>query len=362
MTLSGTDINRRQPGRGGRTASYVQALSTIILQFCFFGLIEDWKTGELDYYFVKMNSSGRLLIKNDTATVKNLLDSLDNFSNPDRLTHDITANENSTVSFVLCVFKCVLSLPIIIGNGSTLTIISRHVKKSPSHVSVGFLTCADLLVGFTPWFFLAMYLNIDLLHDKVFCIFSAWFEAFLVALNPTAIFIIACERCILITNWQLHRKHLSVRRQIYISIGGVIFASIIPTVSVLAGDVQPRYGNCYWALNTEKTIPNFILIPMYLVFLSILIICNSRVVYFVWKQKIKLISHQSAMNQKDFGQEKKTTALQAFIVTYCIIFTLPLLIYSSVIPDDPEIWLVELLNVLLFIWYLTALINPFIYA
>ena len=362
MTLSGTDINRRQPGRGGRTASYVQALSTIILQFCFFGLIEDWKTGDVDYYLVKMNSSGGLLINNNSVTVKKLLDSLDNFSTPNRLTPDITGNEDLTVSFVLCVIKCVWSLPIIIGNGLTLATVIRHVKKTPSHVSVGFLACADLLVGFTPWFFLTMYLNIDLLYDKVFCTFSAWFEAFLAALNPTAIFIIACERCILITNWQLHRKHLSVRRQISVSILGVIFASIIPTVSVLAGDVQPRYGNCYWALNTEKTIPNFILIPMYLVLLSILIICNSRVVYFVWKQKIKLISHQSAMNQKDFGQEKKTTALQAFIVTYCIIFTLPLLIYSSVIPDDPEIWRVELLNVLLFIWYLTALINPFIYA
>ena len=271
-------------------------------------------------------------------------------------------NNYSLFSFALCVLKCVLSPPTIIGNGLILTVIIHHVKKTPSHVSVGFLACADLLTGFTPWFFLAMYLNTELLQNKVFCSYSAWLEAVLLALSATSKIIIACERCLLITNWQIHRRYLSVRRQIYVSVGIVIFALIVPTFSLLAGHVSPMYGNCYWALNTDKPIPNFVLIPAYLIFLFILIRSNLSIVHFVWKQKRKLVSYHSTMNQIDFRREKRTTALQAFIVTYCIILGLPIFIYANVIPKDPAEWQVQLLNILSFMYYITGVINPFIYA
>ena len=38
------------------------------------------------------------------------------------------------------------------------------------------------------------------------------------------------------------------------------------------------------------------------------------------------------------------------------------MIHSCVIPDDPPRWQVALLDTWLFIWYLTALVNPLIYA
>ena len=122
------------------------------------------------------------------------------------------------------------------------------------------------------------------------------------------------------------------------------------------------YGNCYWALNAYKPIPNIVITPTYLILLSILIFSNSSIVYLVWKQKRKLVSHRSTMNQIDFRREKKTTALQAFIVIYCIIFSLPVFIYSNLIPSDLAEWQVELLNILCFMWYITMVINPFIYA
>ena len=72
---------------------------------------------------------------------------------PERLNSVIKADDYLIFSFVLCICKCVLSFPIITGNGLILTIISHHTKKSPSHVSVSFLACADLSAGLAPWFF-----------------------------------------------------------------------------------------------------------------------------------------------------------------------------------------------------------------
>ena len=193
--------------------------------------------------------------------------------------HDTVNREYSVFSFSLRFIECVLSLPIVTANGLTLATVIRHARKTPRHVSVGFLACADLLAGFTPWFFLAMYLNTDLLHDKVFCTFSVWFEAFLVALNPTAIFIIACERCLLITNWQLHRKHLSVRKHTYMLPGCTFLSFIINTGSLLTGDVLPMYGSCYWALDTNKELDYILSLPMYTIVLVIIMYCNSCIIF-----------------------------------------------------------------------------------
>ena len=152
---------------------------------------------------------------NELTVVQNILTG--NTTIPSE-SYDIKLSNYSLFLFALCVLKCVLSPPIITGNCLTLTLIIRHVKKTPSHASVGFLACADLLVGFTPSFFLVMYLNFELLENKAFCSYLAWLEAFLLAVSTTAKVIIACERCLLITNWQIHRRHLSVRKQIYVSV------------------------------------------------------------------------------------------------------------------------------------------------
>ena len=281
---------------------------------------------------------------------------------PERLNTGFNENDYLLFSFVLCVCKCVLSFPIITGNGLILTIISRHTKKSPSHVSVSFLACADLSAGLAPWFFLALYSRNELTHQKVFCTFTAWLEAVTIALDSIAVFIIACERCLLITSWQFHRKYLNVRRQIYVSLFGAFGSLIIPTASSFAGDVPPRYGSCYWALISDKLVPYILLIPTYTIFLTALICCNLRIVHFVWKHKLRLVANQNSVSGKDFGKEKKTTAIQAFIVSYYIFSTLPLMIHSCVIPDDPSRSQVALLDTWLFIWYLTALVNPLIYA
>ena len=270
--------------------------------------------------------------------------------------------EYSVFSFVLCVFTCVLSIPIVTGNGLTLTIIVRRVKKSPSYVSVGFLTCTDLLVGFTPWFFLTMYLNIDLLQDKVFCIFSAWFEGFVICLDVLAIFLITCERYLLITNWQLHRKYLGVRRQVYVSAGCVILSFVINTASFMTGEVLPMYGSCYWALDTNKKLDYLLTIPIYTIVLLVIIYCNSCTVLFVWRHKLKLITNQNAMNERDFKKEKKTTVIQAIILSFFLCSTLPLVIHSGLISDDPSKKDIALLDALIFIWKTSALVNPFIYA
>ena len=281
---------------------------------------------------------------------------------PKRFENNMNTNNYVLFSLVLCVLKCILSLPIITGNGMILFIIIRHAKKTPSHVSVGFLAFADLSAGLAPWFFLAIYLRGELAQQKVFCTFTAWLEAVTIALDSIAVFIIACERCLLITNWQLHRKWLSVRKQIYVSLFGIFGASVIPTASSLAGDVLPMYENCYWALISEKLVPYILLIPTYTIFSTALICCNLRIVHFVWKHKLMLVPNQNSANKKDFGKEKKTTTIQAFIVSYYILSTLPLMVHSCVVPSDPSRWQVALLDTWLFIWYLTALVNPLIYA
>ena len=156
-----------------------------------------------------MNSTDDIQSWNELTTIQNLLTGNITI---DSESEDIKINYYSLFSFTLCVLKCVLSFLVVVGNGLTLTIIIRHVKKTPSHVSVGFLECADLLFGLTPWFFLAMYLNTEILHNTMFCTFSAWIERFAIGLDGFAIVAIACERYIVITNWQIHRKFLNVRR------------------------------------------------------------------------------------------------------------------------------------------------------
>ena len=78
---------------------------------------------------------------NELTTVQDLLTS--NIS-IDSEAYDVKINNYSLLSFALCVLKCILSPFIIAGNGLTLKVIIRHVKKTPSHVSVGFLACADV--------------------------------------------------------------------------------------------------------------------------------------------------------------------------------------------------------------------------
>ena len=309
-----------------------------------------------------MNNSTDYVMNNSTDYVMNNSTDYVTTLDPKRFDNNTNISNNIAFSFVLCVLKCVLSLPIITGNGVILFIIIRHAKKTPSHVSVGFLACADLLAGLTPWFFLLIYLRDELAQQKVFCTFTVWLEAVTIALDSIAVFIIACERCLLITNWRLHRKWLSVRKQIYISLLGTFGALICPTASSLAGDVLPMYGNCYWALISEKLVPYILLIPTYTIFSTALICCNLRIVHFVWKHKLRLVANQNSVNKKDFGKEKKTTTIQAFIVSYYILSTLPLMVQSCVIPDFPSRWQVALFDTWLFIWYLTALVNPLIYA
>ena len=72
----------------------------------------------------------------------------------------------------------------------------------------------------------------------------------------------------------------------------------------MKGEVLPMYGSCYWALDTNKKLDYLLTVPIYIIVLLLIIYCNSCTVLFVWKHKMKLITNQNAMNERDFKKEK----------------------------------------------------------
>ena len=103
-------------------------------------------------------------------------------------------------------------------------------------------------------------------------------------LDGFAIFVIACERYILITNWQIHRKFLNVRRFVYVSVGFVVLSFLINTGARLTGDVLPMFGCCYWALDTNKQLDYILSMPISTVTMMSIIYFNLYIVHFVWKK------------------------------------------------------------------------------
>ena len=118
-------------------------------------------------------------------------------------------------SFYICIAECCLSPFILLGNGLTVVIVTRYLKKvTPTHVAVIYLAVADFTVGMMPWFHLTTYLTQgDWKHWRNWCTFAAWFDYMSSAFNLLSVMLVAIERCFLITKWDLYQKKYTVRKQ-----------------------------------------------------------------------------------------------------------------------------------------------------
>ena len=135
------------------------------------------------------------------------------------------------LSFYICIVECCLSLFILLGNGLTVVIVTKCVKKvTPTHVAVTYLAVADFTVGIMSWFHLTTYLIQGYRHWRNWCTFAAWFEYISSSLNIVAVMFVAIERCFLITKWDLYQKKYTVTKQKIIS--GASTCLILLTVTV----------------------------------------------------------------------------------------------------------------------------------
>ena len=261
------------------------------------------------------------------------------------------------LSFYICILKCCLSPWILHGNGLTVVIATRFVTKvTPTHVAVGYLALIDFMIGMTPWFHLITYLTQGYKHWRNWCTFTAWVDCFLVTQNTTAIMLVAVERCFCITKWKWYSNKYTVARQKLISGASCLFLLLMSIIYIILGEVDPKYGNCYFDLIKNRKLVNYKFLPTFVVVFSVFSLCYGKIIHFL------CIDKRSAMQRNHQSRMKRTTSLIALVVTIYTLTTVPTIIYITILSEDVTRIQVQILNILIFVYYCNSIVNPIIYT
>ena len=262
-------------------------------------------------------------------------------------------------SFYICVVECCLSLLTLLGNGLTVVIVTKYLKKvSPTHVTVTYLAIADFTVGMMPWFHFTTYLTQGFKAWRNWCTLAAWFNYFSSCLNIVAVMFVSLERCFLITEWDLYQKKYTVTKQNVIS--GISASCVLLAVmaDIALSDLNPKLGRCYFNFVTDENVLCIISHLLFVIISFILVLSYVRIIYFLWKQRKSV----EGMSISQSTRGKKTTILMALIVSIYLSTTVPLMVYSQTLPDVVMQHQIETLDIFICIFYCNAIVNTILYA
>ena len=283
-------------------------------------------------------------------------------TNDEATDNEMATDEYSSLLSALLIFTWILSPFVLTGNGLTIAVVMKYIKMvTPTHVGIAFMSFTGLFLGIIPLLNLTIYLMGDSVNTKYIYNSTVWVSLVAKALNVSAILLIAFERCLLVTSWKLHRKHLTVRRQVGLSIAFCVYFVLSATILTLVTDSEFKYG-VMELRSKQKKIVYVLVIPPYTFATCTIAYCYLKICMFIWKQRKTLVSSQNNSNQQNFQKEKKTTVLIAIILTLYLAGTLPNLVYAMLAIKNPKIIKPVLLAIFGLLWYVATLIETIIYA
>ena len=160
-------------------------------------------------------------------------------TNDEATDNEMATDEYSCLLSALLIFTWILSPFVLTGNGLTIAVVMKYIKMvTPTHVGIVFLSFTGLFVGIIPLLNLTIYLMGDSVNAKYIHNSTVWVSLVARGLNVCAILLIAFERCFLVTSWKLYKKHLTVRKQIGLSIAFCVYFVLSATVLTLVTDSE----------------------------------------------------------------------------------------------------------------------------
>ena len=251
---------------------------------------------------------------------------------------------------------------ILTGNSLTIVVIARYIKKvTPTDVSIAFLAVAGLSVGVVDFLTPVMQLIGHSAHSEYVYGLISWVNMVAMGLNISAIFLIAFERCCLVTSSELHQKYLTVKRQVGLCVGFSVYFLVSATILTLMLDYEFRYGVLVPKFE-QKTVVYVINTTPYTLISCSIAYCSLKIDLFVWKHRKALIAGQNSSNGKNFQKEKETTRLIAIILTVYLFGTLPTSAYGLMTGNNPEFMKPELWALFRLLWCATSLADILIYV
>ena len=167
---------------------------------------------------------------------------------------DIATDESSILLFVVLAFKWILSPFVVTADCSTIIVVVKYIKKvTPTHIVIVYLCFSGFLIGIIVHpFNVVLFFTGDSLNPEHLCELLTWVKFVAVGLNFNAVFLIAIERCFLVTSFKLHRKFLTIRRQVYLCIAISMCLLVLATIYMLKVDSGLRFGDCYVVLKISQ--------------------------------------------------------------------------------------------------------------
>ena len=302
-----------------------------------------------------------------TATIPFNLMSTDTYQPHENVTSDDnkTTDKYPIVLFTVLIFKWILSPFLFIENVLTITVVVRYIRKvTPTHVVITFHSISGLFVAIIQPFNVVPFFRGDSLNSKHLCGFLTWVNFVAFGLNICAVLLIAIERCFLVTSFQLHRKFLTARRQVYLCVGISVCHLLSATIYTMMVESDLRYGDCCLLSVSPQTrgVVYFVSMAPYVVVSCSIAYCYLRICRFVWKQGRALASNQNSSIQNSFQKEKRTTVTIVIILTVYVAGTAPAFIYSLLTLQYAKFWKTELYEFFQLLWNVAAITDSFIYA
>ena len=290
---------------------------------------------------------------NNTST--HIIQSYQNASTDD----EMTTEQFSAVLFALLIFKWILSPLILTANSLSIIVIVKYIKNlTPTHIGIAFLAIAGLFVGIVPLFSLAFYLMGNSVHCKHIYDLMVWVTLAAHGLNISAMLLIALERYLVLSR-QFHRKHLTVRRQVGLSMGFFVYFLLLDTSITLLSDSEVKNGVLVITFE-HKAVLDALSILTYTVITLTVVFCYIYILKFLWKERRTLVSGQNSSNQQISQKEKKTRVLIVKILTLYLVGTSPTFVYGVLVGNNPKYLNLELLEFSRLLWCATTLVDIFI--
>ena len=264
-----------------------------------------------------------------------------------------TTDDNSAVFLAFLIWNWTLCPFILTGNSLTIVIVVKYIKKvTPTHVSIAFLAVAGISVGIVDFFDLVVYLMGYSGHSERVYRLISWVSSEAMGLNISAIFLIAFERCCLLTSRNWYQKHLTVKRQIGLCVVFSVYFMILSTIVAFIMDFELRQGVLMPKFE-EKVFVHATRISTYVIINCSIAYCYLKINLFLWKHRKSLVSVQ---NSTKFQKEKATTRLTAIILTVYLSCTAPISAYLLIVSNNPQfVKPPELSAFFRMFWYATSL-------
>ena len=274
----------------------------------------------------------------------------------------MTIDEYSAVSLALLVLNWTLCPFILTGNSLTIAVVTKYIKNvTPTHVSIAFLAVGGISIGIVDFFDLVVHLMGYSTHSEYVYRLLTLVSSVAMGLNISAIFLIAFERCCLLTSRKWHQKYLTVRRQIGLCVTLTVYFMILATILAFVIDYEFRY-RVLVPMFEEKIVVYATTSPTYVLITCSTAYCYLKISLFVWKHRKSLLSGQNSSNGNKFQKEKATTCLIAIILTVYLCGTSPTSAYALIISNNPQFVKPELWAFFRMFWYATSLADIFIYV